>query len=137
MNRNFVIASAGIGAVAVGLIIWFLLFVPTDGEPDWALHIVVLNVGQAGAIVMVDPNGQACVIDAGRGSTAAGRVADFLGDEDENGAAEIDNVRLRFATHYDQDHMGGFAPLINSRGMKFSPVCQSSLKIQVITIITN
>ena len=103
MNKNWVIASGSIGAIAVGLIFWFAL---SETEPDWSLHIVVFNVGQADAIVMLDPNGQTCVIDAGRSSSSADQIADFLADEDENGVGEITTVKLGFVTHYDLDHMG-------------------------------
>lgn len=118
MNRNWVIASGSIGAIAVGLIFWFAL---SETEPDWSLHIVVFNVGQADAIVVLDSNGQTCVIDAGRSSSSAEQIADFLADEDENGVGEITTVKLGFVTHYDLDHMGGFEPLINS-GIEFSSV---------------
>lgn len=111
MKKNFVIATGSIGAIAVGLILWF---VTTETEPDWGLHIAVLNVGQADAIVMLDPKGQTCIIDAGQGSGAAKRITDFLADEEKNGVGEIKKVKLAFVTHYDDDRMAGFDPLINS-----------------------
>ena len=117
MNRNFMIASGSIGAVAVGLIIWFL--VPSG--PDWDLHIVFFSVGQADAIVVLDSEGNTCIIDAGPGSTAAGQITTFLSDADQNGVGDITNVKLGFCTHYDQDHMGGFSSLVSS-GINFSTV---------------
>ncbi len=123
MKKNYTITSGAIGtAVAVGLIIWFASsHVGEEGLSDWGLHIVVLDVGQADAIVMVAPEGSACVIDAGRGSTAASKIADFLRDVNENGVGNITTVKLGFVTHYDLDHVGGFAPLINS-GIEFSSI---------------
>jgi competence protein ComEC len=122
MNRNYVIASGTIGAFAVGLIIWFLI--PDSGEDglsDWGLHIAILDVGQADAIVMVAPDGNVCLVDAGHGSGAADRISDFLRDEEDNGFGEITTVKLGFVTHYDLDHMGGFASLLDS-GIAFSSI---------------
>lgn len=118
MKKNFVITAGSIGAIAVGLFLWFAT---TDNEPDWGLHIAVLNVGQADAIVMLDPKGKTCIIDAGQGSGAAKRITDFLADKEKNGVGEIKKVKLAFVTHYDDDHMAGFDPLINS-GIKISAI---------------
>jgi len=38
-------------------------------------------------------------------------VADFLLDPNENGVGEISEVERAVLTHYDQDHLGGFAYL--------------------------
>ena len=74
-----------IGFVVVGGGIF--IFVDNDTEEDfeWGLHIVIFDVGQADAIVMVEPDGKAVIIDAGKNATSAGKIAAFLGDELENG----------------------------------------------------
>lgn len=82
---------------------------------------MIFDVGQADAIALVSPDGEACVIDAGHGSTAAGKIKTFLGDQNANGAGVITTAKLGFVTHYDLDHVGGFAPLIGS-GVAFSSV---------------
>ncbi len=122
MNRNFVIRSGIIGTtVALAVGIWTAFGPSGLSQPNWGLHIVILDVGQADAIVMAAPNGQAAVIDAGHGSTAAGRIAGFLSDEQANGVGDIDIVKLGFVTHYDLDHMGGIAKLIDD-GIEISSV---------------
>jgi beta-lactamase superfamily II metal-dependent hydrolase len=84
-----------------------------DAAPPWGLHIVVLDVGQADAIVAVSDDGEAMVIDAGHGKTAADRILGFLGDAEQNGFGVIDEVKTVVVTHYDQDHVGGVAGLID------------------------
>lgn len=84
------------------------------------LHIVFFDVGQADAIALVAADGEAAVIDAGHGSSSAGRIAGFLRDSGENGVAEITDVKLGFVTHYDLDHMGGFAGF--PEGIRFRAV---------------
>jgi len=72
------------------------------------LHIVFFNVGQADAIAIVAPDGDAAVIDAGLGSSSAAKVAAFLRDSLENGVSTITDVKLGVVTHYDLDHVGCF-----------------------------
>lgn len=81
---------------------------------DWSLHIVFFSVGQADAMAIVSPEGEACVIDAGNGSTAGKRIVRFLKDRESNGFGEISLVKYGFATHYDADHIGGFKTLADS-----------------------
>ena len=53
MSRNL---AVGAGSVAVlGLALWVATSVFGGGgaEPDWGLHIVIFDVGQADAIVVV------------------------------------------------------------------------------------
>lgn len=85
------------------------------------LHVVFFNVGQADAIAIIAPDGDAAVIDAGLGASSAAQVAAFLRDRDENGVGEITDVKLGIVTHYDQDHMGGFASFPNE-GISFRAV---------------
>ncbi len=116
-GRNFAIAggiiAAGAAAVIIGLGI--------NGSPDWGLHIAILSVGQADAIAIVSSNGQACIIDAGNSAADGDRIARFLRDESENGVGEITDVKLAFATHYDQDHIGGFKALRDA-GITFKSI---------------
>lgn len=122
MNRNYVVGTGVVGTtIALAIGIWTAFGPSGLSEPNWGLHIVIFNVGQADAIAMVAPNGQTAVIDAGQGSSAAARITEFLSDEEENGVGVIEVVKLGFVTHYDLDHMGGFDPLINS-GIDISSV---------------
>ena len=66
MTAGVVIAGVATGAVVA------------DEPFEWGLHIVFFSVGQADAIAIVAPNGDAAVIDAGHGTTAARQIADFL-----------------------------------------------------------
>lgn len=113
-KKHFAIGS---GTLAVGIAV-SILMANYLAEPDWALHIAIFSVGQGDAIVIVAPDGDASVIDAGFGSTAGHRVADFLLDEEQNGVGRIQQVKLGFATHYDRDHIGGFDTLAQ-RGIAF------------------
>ncbi len=85
------------------------------------LHIVFFNVGQADAIAIVAPDGDATVIDAGLGSSSAAQVAAFLRDSLENGVGEITDVKFGIVTHYDLDHVGGF-PSFATEGINFRAV---------------
>lgn len=99
-------------------------------EPfEWGLHIVFFDVNQADAIAIVAPNGDAAVIDAGHGSTAAAQIAAFLQDGGANGVGEITDVKLGFVTHYDLDHMGGFARLPD-RGITFRSVYDQGTSVR-------
>lgn len=105
---------------------------------DWALHIAILDVGQADAIAMVTSEGKACLIDAGEYSRDAATVARFLRSQGENGVGRIDTVELAFATHYDKDHIGGFAPLI-AKGITINKLADQgpSLKRKGATTYTS
>jgi len=118
MNGPKLSELTGIGllVVAVGTG-WFL----SPSPDDWGLHIAILDVGQADAIVVMSSSGDACVIDAGHGSTAAGKIANFLTNQTKNGFAEVKQVKMGFVTHYDQDHVGGFKPLIE-KGIGFKSI---------------
>jgi len=88
---------------------------------DWGLHIAILDVGQADAIAIVSPDGDACVIDAGRDAAAGRKLATFLQDASENGVGDLSAVKMGFATHYDADHIGGFDAL-HEAGVTFGAV---------------
>lgn len=108
------LAALGILVAAIGTG-WYL-----RPETPWGLHVVIFNVGQADAIAIVSADGKACVIDAGHGATAAGAIASFLKNEQENKVGVITTAKLGFVTHYDRDHMGGIDDLIEEEGITFN-----------------
>ncbi len=73
----------------------------------WALRIAFLDVRQSDAIVMVSNDGEAMVIDAGHGTTAAQAIIAFLCNQAENGPQAFNVIEAMVATHYAQDHVGG------------------------------
>jgi beta-lactamase superfamily II metal-dependent hydrolase len=77
-----------------------------------ALHVAILDVGQADAIVVVSNDGEAMVVDAGHGTTAAQASIEFLSDPAKNGLQTVDEVKAMVVTHYDQDHVGGVDEVI-------------------------
>ncbi len=84
---------------------------------DWGLKIVVLNVGQADAILLLAPNGDVVLIDSGKTKSAGNQVADFLGSPTLNGIGNLRTIDLLYTTHYDKDHIGGL-PRIVERGVR-------------------
>jgi beta-lactamase superfamily II metal-dependent hydrolase len=104
-----ILAAVGISVVVGAGVVYYVSTTGDEEEFAWGLHIVVLDVGQADAIVMVAPNGDVAVVDAGHGSTAANKIQAFLADEVENGVGNLNRAKLGVVTHYDRDHVGGFA----------------------------
>lgn len=86
-------------------------------EADWGLKIVVFNVGQADAALVLTPNGDAALIDLGKKNDHGTLIANYLLDPTQNGVARIDEVDFLFISHYDQDHIGG-AKKINHSDVK-------------------
>jgi competence protein ComEC len=80
-------------------------------QGEWGLKIVVLNVGQADAILVIAPNGDVVLIDAGRSNAHGNQIADFLEASQLNGVGNIKTVNLLYSTHYDADHIGGLKQL--------------------------
>lgn len=103
MNKKHFAIAGGVATAAIIAVTLFNLI-----GPDWGLHIVIFDVGQADAIAIVSPDGDACIIDSGRWPRDGKKVAAFLKDQEANGIDEITSVNLAFATHYDADHIGGF-----------------------------
>lgn len=63
-----------------------------------------VDVGHGNATFVVSPSGETMLIDVGT-TRAADRVAGFM---QQNGIKKIDYL---FITHFEEDHMGGAAPL--------------------------
>jgi len=79
----------------------------TNSDGDWGLKIIVLNVGQADAILVIAPNGDVCLIDSGKWASAGNIIADYLLSNILNGVGELKTIDLVYSTHYDQDHIFG------------------------------
>ncbi len=91
---------------------------PVSNSPgDWGLKIVVLNVGQADAILIMTPNGDVVLVDSGKYKKDGTQIADFLSSKTLNAVGNIKTVDLLFTTHYDQDHIGGLHGLVE-RGVR-------------------
>ena len=116
-RKHFAIGSGAVASVVAAIAAFML----TTGEPDWGLHIVVFSVGQADAVAIVEPGGQACLIDAGKNSTGGRRIAGFFKDPEQNGVGKITHIKMGFATHYDSDHIGAFDTLAEE-GITFGAV---------------
>ena len=82
-------------------------------EPgQWGLKIVVFDVGQADAILLLTPNGDVAVIDTGRKNSDGEKIANYLLDASRNGVGKLTDVGLLYSTHYDSDHIGGLPKLV-------------------------
>ena len=97
-------------AAALIVLIAALILTETDaqaisGEPP-LMKVIALNVGKADAFVII-AGGRAAVVDCGEALGGA-MVLDCL---EENGIGEIDFL---FITHFDKDHVGGAAKIINT-----------------------
>jgi len=95
-------------------------------EGDWGLQIVFFNVGQADALLLLTPDGEACLIDSGsdwqrgnwndgKGAKAADQIADFLSSVEDNGVGALDHITLVYTTHYHADHMLGLDNLVTGQ----------------------
>jgi competence protein ComEC len=81
---------------------------------DWAVKIVQFNVGQADAAVVLTKDRHAAVIDLGETKKHGLLVGGFLLQQEQNGVGVIDEPDYLFISHYDKDHIGGAAGLVNS-----------------------
>lgn len=73
------------------------------------LRIVILDVGQGDATLIVTPLQQVVLIDAGPPGAGRDVIIPFLETE---GVEEIHSI---FLSHYDSDHMGGLLDLLPGR----------------------
>ncbi len=85
----------------------------TDGSGKWGLKIVFFNVGQADAILLVTPAGDACLIDSGKTSENGKLIASYLGSKKDNKVGDIQTIDLLYTTHYDLDHIGGLPTIVD------------------------
>ncbi|MGA8326809.1 MAG: DNA internalization-related competence protein ComEC/Rec2 [Candidatus Cybelea sp.] len=108
--RTLAVATVALATIGV---LW-----PPRGI-DARLHITVLDVGQADAIVVQTPRGHALLVDAGgrleRGAQGNGSVAEEVGDRIvvpfllRHGVHAVDAVVI---SHPHGDHAGGVAPVL-------------------------
>ena len=89
----------------------------SQDQGEWGLKIVVFDVGQADAILLLAPNGDAVLIDSGKTAKHAGTIADYLHDTSRNRVGELTKVDLLYSTHYDADHIGGL-PTLSKHGIR-------------------
>lgn len=76
-------------------------------EDDWGLKIVIFDVGQADAVLLLTPDGETALIDIGKTTAHGKKISKYLSDEECNKVASIDTLNFLFCSHYDQDHIGG------------------------------
>ncbi len=88
----------------------------SDVAGQWGLKIVVLDVGQADAILVMTPNGDICLIDSGKTNAHGSRIVDYLSSPALNGIGVLKTIDLLYTTHFDQDHIGGMKK-ITERGV--------------------
>ena len=75
---------------------------------------MIFDVGQADAILLLAPNGDAVLVDSGKTRAHGDMLAAYLGDARANGVRELGTVRVAYITHYDWDHFGGLRWLIGN-----------------------
>ena len=73
---------------------------------------MVLNVGQADAILVMTPNGEVALIDSAKYKNKGHMIADILSTPALNGIGTISTIDLVYTTHYDSDHIGGLPGII-------------------------
>ncbi len=97
-------------AMAIGVIIALLVWLPIFRGGKSALEVVFLDVGQGDCIYVEFPGGQNLLIDGGRNYPRdMGRciIAPFLRNRG------IDSVDVVIATHADADHIGGLVYVLD------------------------
>ena len=93
---------------------------------EWGLKIVVFSVGAADAILILAANGDVVLVDSGKTKTAGDQVADYLADASANGVGNLKTIDLLYTTHYDQDHIGGIAQIVD-RGISIRKALDQGL----------
>lgn len=78
----------------------------TDQDQRSTLTILILDVGQGDASLVIGPNGRTLLIDAGPPEEGIRTILPTLRTLD------IKNLNWIVATHYDADHIGGLAEVI-------------------------
>lgn len=95
---------------------------------DWGLKIIVLNVGQADAILVMTPNGEIALIDSAKYKNKGHMIADILSNPALNGVGTINTIDLVYTTHYDADHIGGL-PGIIEKGIRIRKAYDQGLSV--------
>ena len=99
----------------IGLL-WAEELAPVTDE-DWGLKLVIFDVGQADAALLLTPDGDAALVDMGKTGTHGRKIATYLSHKAQNRVSNIDTLHYLFASHYDGDHIGG-APGLSAGKIK-------------------
>ena len=97
------------GTLALGLALWLIPSVRAASDPTdtpKGLRVVLVDVGQGDATIVVGPTGKTLVIDGGNN----GRGSQVLAALRRLGAARVDYM---VSSHYHIDHMGGLDEVMN------------------------
>ena len=106
-----------VAAAALGLTAWLVICPPRPY--DGRLRVIMLDVGQADAIVVRTPSGHAFLVDAGgrleRGTQTSDSTAELIGERIvvpfllRGGIHALDAIAI---SHPHGDHAGGVAPVL-------------------------
>lgn len=81
-----------------------------DDNPDGAVTVRFLDVGQGDAILIRSPEGKTMLVDGGRSTT---RMAEYMTKY------QIDKIDLMVATHADADHIAGLVEAAKAKPKLF------------------
>lgn len=81
--------------------------VPPPDRPE--MHIVVLDIGQGDAILVISPNGKTMLVDGGNSARDAEQVILPYME-----AHDLDRLDVMVLTHPDADHVGGLPTVLRS-----------------------
>jgi competence protein ComEC len=115
MEQSALAGNASVGRT--GRLLGWLLVVALAGTaaltaaaPPEGVRIIVLDVGQADAALVLSPSGQSLAIDAGGNDEAGESILKALR------AAGRTRVEYLVISHYDRDHLGGADRLLEALG---------------------
>jgi beta-lactamase superfamily II metal-dependent hydrolase len=77
-----------------------------NNNKNETLKIIALNIGQGSATLIISPNNQSILIDAGPEESGHTKILPFLKEN------KITKPAYFLATHYDADHIGGFDEVV-------------------------
>ena len=81
---------------------------------QWGLKIVVFDVGQVDAILLLAPNGDVAAIDTGTSELGSEAIIKYLDDSSRNRIGKLKAINLLYSTQYDNDHIGGLNKLVDN-----------------------
>lgn len=89
-----------------------------DHSPDFEestqeLQIFALDVGQGDAMLLIGPNGQMALIDAGPPYSGISRILPELR------SLEVDSIDWVLISHYDADHLGGLLEILRGEDQEW------------------